>query len=216
MAASLPSDPPFDALASGLIAAGRRFDAQGWVPATSGNFSARISDTQIAITASGRHKGELAQTDILRMDVQGQVLGAGRPSYETALHLQLYRRDAAIAAVLHSHSVAATVLSRRCGAELILQGYELQKLFEGYSDPGRPLRLPVFPNEQDIEQLAAQIDAHMGTHGTGHAYLIAGHGLYSWGESIDQARHRIEALEFMLACELATVRQAGLGNETRR
>jgi methylthioribulose-1-phosphate dehydratase len=34
------------------------------------------------------------------------------------------------------------------------------------------------------------------------AYLIAGHGLYAWGADVAQARWRVEALEFMFACEL--------------
>ena len=35
-----------------------------------------------------------------------------------------------------------------------------------------------------------------------HAYLIRGHGLYAWGATVDQARHRVEALEFLFECEL--------------
>lgn len=206
--------------AAALVEVGRYFDAQGWVPATSGNFSARLAADAVLVTASGRHKGELTTADFLQVDLAGRRLAASddrrRPSYETGLHLQLYRREAAVGAVLHSHSVAATVLSRACGDKLTLKGYELQKLFEGFADPNQPLDLPVFANEQNIEALADEIDAHMDTAGTGHAYLIKGHGLYAWGQDIQQVRHRIEALEFMLACELATVRQAELGNETRR
>ena len=42
-----------------LIAAGRFIDSKGWVPATSGNFSVRLPDGTIAITVSGKHKGQL-------------------------------------------------------------------------------------------------------------------------------------------------------------
>lgn len=192
----------FASLSADLIAVGRRFDQQGWVPASSGNFSARLDADTVAITASGRHKGELASEDILPIGLDGVLQSGGKSSYETELHLQLYRRDPAIGAVLHSHSVAATVLSRQAGSNYVLQGYELLKLFDGYSDPAQALPLPVFPNEQNIAALAAHIDQAMDTHGSGHAYLIAGHGLYTWGKNIQQARYRVEALEFMLACEL--------------
>lgn len=206
MSEGFPVYPSFEEQAAALVAVGRRFDAQGWVPATGGNFSARLAADRVAITASGCHKAELEAADILQLNLQGEVLQtatpSARPSYETGLHLQLYRREAAIGAVLHSHSVAATVLSRVCGDALHLQGFELQKLFTGFEDPRQTLVLPVFANEQDIALLANQIDAHMSEHGTGQAYLIAGHGLYAWGENIKQARYRIEALEFMLACEL--------------
>ncbi|MDX1495921.1 MAG: methylthioribulose 1-phosphate dehydratase [Salinisphaeraceae bacterium] len=200
-----PLYPGFTQQAADLVAVGRRFDAQGWVPASSGNFSARLAEDEIAITASGCHKGEIGPEDILRINLQGELLGGDthrRSSYETGLHLQLYQRDTSIGAVLHSHSVAATVLSRHCGQAMQLQGYELQKLFTGFEDPQQPLTLPVFANEQNIAALASEIDAYMDENGTGQAYLIAGHGLYAWGETIKQARYRIEALEFMLACEL--------------
>ncbi len=42
-----------------LIAAGRELYARGMVPATSGNFSARLSNGDILITVSGAHKGRL-------------------------------------------------------------------------------------------------------------------------------------------------------------
>ena len=48
--------------ANQLIEAGRFIDSKGWVPATSGNFSAKLSDGSIAITVSGRHKGCLLYT----------------------------------------------------------------------------------------------------------------------------------------------------------
>lgn len=210
MAAEVPViSPAFATLCDELIKVGQGFDRRGWVPASGGNFSARIDAQTVAITASGRHKGELTAADFLRCDLQGQVEGEGRSSYETGLHLQLYRRDAGIAAVLHNHSVAATVLSRQVGSELTLQNYELLKLFDGHSDPQLPLSLPVFKNEQNIAVLAAEIDQAMMKNGTGHAYLIEGHGLYTWGASIQQARLRVEALEFMLACELQLTMQHG-------
>jgi len=34
-------------------------------------------------------------------------------------------------------------------------------------------------------------------------YLIRGHGVYVWGADMDVALARLEALEFLLACELA-------------
>jgi methylthioribulose-1-phosphate dehydratase len=207
MALDVPATTVFETLCDELIAVGRRFDQSGWVPASGGNFSARVDEQTVAITASGRHKGELGRADFLRCDLQGQVLGEGTSSYETGLHLQVYRRELGVGAVLHNHSVAATVLSRQAGNVLILQGYELLKLFDGHSDPQQPLSLPVFENEQDIAALAAQIDQAMDNYGTGHAYLIEGHGLYTWGANIQQARLRVEALEFMLACELQQTMQ---------
>src|SRR5690242_18207470 len=96
-----------------LIDTGRRFAARGWVPATSGNFSVRIADDTIAITASGIDKGALAPDAILTVDLDGRAHAPGRrASNEVLLHTQLYRRDPAIGAVLHVHALHPTVLSR--------------------------------------------------------------------------------------------------------
>ncbi|MGH8457319.1 MAG: methylthioribulose 1-phosphate dehydratase [Stenotrophobium sp.] len=189
-------------LAQALIEAGRLFHTRGWVPATGGNFSARLPDGRMLITASGGHKGELTEPDFLVAGLDGKPLDASRKaSYETLLHTQLYRYDVAIGAVLHTHSVANTVLSRRLD-KVRLANYELLKLLPGVNTHDASLEVPVFANDQDIPRLAARVDAHMKLHPQTPAYLIAGHGLYAWGATVAQARYRVEALEFMFECEL--------------
>jgi methylthioribulose-1-phosphate dehydratase len=194
------SDP--SSYARQLIAAGELFHRRGWVPATGGNFSARLSSDRQLITASGWHKGELTQEAFLIADLDGQVLeGRGKPSYETLLQCQVYRADPQAGSVLHVHSVANTVLSRRRDT-VRLSGYELLKLLPGIGSHEATVEIPVFANDQNIARLAARVDAHMKREPATCAYLIAGHGLYAWGIDVAQARHRIEALEFMFECEL--------------
>ena len=186
-----------------LIEAGRLFHARGWVPATGGNFSVRLAPQKMLITASGCHKGELKPADFLIADLHGKPLKktARKTSYETGLHTQLYRHDAKIGAVLHTHSVANTVLSRR-QESIRLSGYELLKLLPGISTHDTAVEVPVFENDQDIARLADAVDAHMKQNPGTAAYIIAGHGLYAWGADAAQARWRVEALEFMFECEL--------------
>lgn len=185
-----------------LISAGELFHRRGWVPATGGNFSARLTSQKMLITASGWHKGELRDEAFLVAGLDGLPDDASRKaSYETLLHCQLYRHDAAIGSVLHTHSIANTVLSRR-HASIRLSGYELLKLLPGIQTHDVAVDIPVFENDQDIARLAATVEAWMKQHPGVPAYLIAGHGLYAWGETVAQARHRVEALEFMFECEL--------------
>lgn len=185
-----------------LITAGRLFHQRGWVPATGGNFSARLDAERMLITASGCHKGELTAGDFLVADFDGRPIDSPRKaSYETLLHCQLYRHDPTIGSVLHTHSIANTVLSRRL-PQIRLQGYELLKILPGISTHEIRVDVPVFSNDQDIARLSATVDAHMKQHPETPAYLIAGHGLYAWGADVAQARWRVEALEFMFACEL--------------
>ena len=75
----------FFILANQLIEAGRFIDSKGWVPATSGNFSARLPDGTIAITVSGKHKGRLQLDDIMLIDADANSLDGKKPSAETAI-----------------------------------------------------------------------------------------------------------------------------------
>ncbi|HUR42432.1 MAG TPA: methylthioribulose 1-phosphate dehydratase [Verrucomicrobiae bacterium] len=184
-----------------LVSAGRMFHARGWVPATAGNFSVRLSPKSLAVTVSGRHKGELAMADFMAVDLDGKALGKGKSSAETLLHCQLYRHSPEAGAVLHTHSPASTVLSRAHDT-ILLEGYELLKIFEGIQTHDAAVEVPVFENDQDIARLSRVVDAHMRSGQAAHAYLIRGHGLYAWGRTVAEARHRVEALEFLFECEL--------------
>lgn len=185
-----------------IIQAGQRMDARGWVPATAGNISVRLGDGRIAITRSGVHKGFLEPGATMLVDAAGRSLSpAARPSAETGLHCQIYRLLPQAGAVLHGHSVAATVLSMALqGPAVTLAGYELLKAFENQATHDASLDLPIFDNDQDIPRLAARVEPHLA--GCRLGYLIRGHGVYVWGPDMDTALARLEGLEFLLACEL--------------
>ncbi|MEO3475078.1 methylthioribulose 1-phosphate dehydratase [Roseomonas sp. CAU 1739] len=194
----------FQTATSAIIAAGQRMDRPGWVPATAGNISIRQPSGQIAITRSGCHKGMLQAEDVIRVDAAGAPVDQGaRPSYETLLHCGIYRRFADAGAVLHGHSIANTVLSRRAGAFIRLGGYELLKAFPGGPTHDVAVDLPVFDNDQDIQRLQRALDALWDdAPGAPPGYLIRGHGVYVWGPDMNAAMTRLEALEFMLLCHL--------------
>lgn len=180
-----------------LSAISQKLYARGCVPATSGNFSVRLADGDIAITASGKDKSCLAPDDIMRIGADGEPQEDQRPSAETALHVQLYKRDQQIQAVLHTHSVGATIVSERSPRGLDFHDLEILKAFAGIDTHAASMRVPVFANNQDIPALAAQVEEHMAAQGQGVAYLIAGHGVYTWGSSIDECVRHLEALEYL-------------------
>lgn len=186
-----------------IASAARWIHACGWAPATSGNYSLRTADG-IAITTSGRDKSLLTPDQVMLVDGAGNALGEGQPSAETLLHCRLYRRDPGIGAVLHTHSVAATVLSRRIGAggRVVLEGYELAKAFPGIRDHRTPLVVPVLANRQDMAVLAGEVDAALDADPDARAYLLAGHGTYTWAADLATAQLQLEALEFLFTCAL--------------
>lgn len=193
-------------LSQEIIEAGRFLYARGWSPATSSNYSTRLSANQALLTVSGKHKGQLGPDDVLATDLAGNSLEPGKkPSAETLLHTQLYSWRAGIGAVLHTHSVNATVLSRLTpGDSIEFEDYELQKAFSGVSTHESRVLVPIFDNDQDIARLAAKVQPWLEAHPDCVGYLIRGHGLYTWGARMSDALRQIEAFEFLFECELKT------------
>ena len=193
-------------LSQEIIEAGRFLYARGWSPATSSNYSTRLSASQALLTVSGKHKGQLGPDDVLATDLAGNSLEPGKkPSAETLLHTQLYSWRAGIGAVLHTHSVNATVLSRLTpGDSIEFEDYELQKAFSGVSTHESRVLVPIFDNDQDIARLAAKVQPWLEAHPDCVGYLIRGHGLYTWGARMSDALRQIEAFEFLFECELKT------------
>lgn len=185
-----------------LISAGRFIDSKGWVPATSGNFSVRLPDGTIAITVSGKHKGQLQADDIMLIDADANALDGKKPSAETGLHTSLYRRFPNIHAVLHPHPLNTVLVSKLLGDEIVLENYELLKAFRGIDTHESRIIVPIFANDQDIPRLAAKVDAYLDTTPDCYAYIIAGHGLYTWAATVDETLRYLEALDFLFACEL--------------
>jgi len=200
---------PYDAarlrgLAEEIIVNVRELALAGLTPATSSNFSRRLDERHAAITVSGRDKGRLVEDDIMVVDMDGQAVGdARRPSAETLLHTQLYRRFAEIGCVLHTHSKVQTIASRLYSGSghVPLEGYELLKAFAGNDTHETRIDVPVLPNTQDMRTLAAQVDALLDSRCM-WGYLIDGHGLYTWGRDMAEARRHLDAFEFLLGCEL--------------
>jgi methylthioribulose-1-phosphate dehydratase len=201
---SIPPDL-FAARADTIANAARELALAGWTPATSSNFSMRIDAGHAAITVSGRDKGKLTRNDIMLVDMQGRAVGTdARPSAETALHTQVYRRIPASTAVLHTHSRTQSVASRLYAqaGTVRLEGWELQKAIVGHTTHESVLEIPVFPNTQHMPELVARVDAWLDAGKPLAAYLIDGHGIYTWGRDMAEARRHLEALEFLLGCEL--------------
>ncbi len=194
--------PDFKTAAIALCNAGRFIDSKGWVPATSGNFSARLPDGTIAITTSGKHKGHLQVEDIMLIDADANALDGKKPSAETTLHTALYRRFPVVKAVLHPHPINAVLISKLWDDEIILADYELLKAFGNIKTHETRISVPVFPNDQNIPRLASVIDTYLDKTSQCFGYIIAGHGVYTWGESVTEALRHLEALDYLFDCEL--------------
>lgn len=198
-----PAADPTDLLTRELIDCGRDFHHRGWSLGTSSNYSAVIDrdPLKLLMTGSGFDKGHLQPDQFLLVDANAQSLGAAfhKPSAEALLHTVLAKHGAG--AVLHTHSVAATVLSEHFLKDggLRIAGYEMLKGLSGITTHESEAWIEIYPNTQDIASLATVIETRMQDAASPlrHGFLMAGHGLYTWGASIAAARRQIEVLEFL-------------------
>jgi methylthioribulose-1-phosphate dehydratase len=191
------------ALAESLCATARWCYGRGWAPANSGNFSARAG-AHILITPSGLDKAAAAPEHLLEVDREGNaVAGAGRPSAETGLHLAIYRARPQAGAVLHVHSIWNTLLSGHFAAQgyLAMEGYEILKGLSGVMTHAHLERVPILENSQDSAEMSRNLSAALDESPQAHGVLLNRHGLYTWGQSVAEARRHLETLEFLFEVE---------------
>ncbi len=194
----------FSAEVDELVRTGAEFHRRGWSLGTSSNYSVVVERDPLTLllTGSGFDKGRLKPGQFVLVDAQGASLHASypKPSAETMLHVVL-ARAAGAGAVLHTHSVAGTVLSEGFlgrGA-LPISGYEMLKGLHGITTHESSIDLTIFPNTQDIDTLAVEVDRRLkdAENPLRHGFLMAGHGLYTWGKDLAEARRQVEVLEFL-------------------
>jgi methylthioribulose-1-phosphate dehydratase len=192
----------FQSEAQALCEAGRLFGERQWCLATGGNFSLRVDEAHLLITRSGSDKARLTADGLMLCDLDGAPVDRRlRPSAETALHVAIYALDEAAGAVLHTHSVTATVVSRAATQDLVIQGFEMQKAITGVASHEERLILPLLENGQDMRKLASLVrERYALGQLRARGFLVRGHGLYAWGDDLDSARRHLEGLEFLLAC----------------
>lgn len=189
----------FAKTAAHLADIGRHCYARGWALGTSGNYSAVVSrdPLRLAITVSGVDKGLLSPAEIVEIDEHGDVVaGSGQPSAEASLHLALARVRRA-GAVLHTHSIWSTILSDAAADGLAIEGYEMLKGLEGVRTHDHREWLPILDNTQDWGAAVPRVEAVLAEQPSAHGFLIRGHGLYTWGRDLAEAKRQVEILEFL-------------------
>jgi methylthioribulose-1-phosphate dehydratase len=192
----------FNELTKQLGVCGKEFYQRNWVLGTSGNFSALLQTEplQICITASGNEKGILDETHFLLVDEEAKVLeGNGKPSAETLLHLNIYKHFPKAKSILHTHSVWGTILSDVNFEKgfIEISGYEMLKGLAGVTTHEHTEKLPIIENSQDYIFLAKIIENVLQENPNCHGVYLRKHGLYTWGESVTEAKRHIEIFEFL-------------------
>lgn len=178
---------------------------QGLCQGTGGNFSVVVHHhpLELLITPSGRDKRSLIPADLLLIGPDGLPTAdaSRRPSAEARLHLAVVAATGA-GAVLHTHSVAGTLLGEHFHAQggFGIRGYEMLKGLEPVHSHEEEVWVPVLPNSQDIPALSRQVEGLLAERPGLYGLLLAGHGLYTWGADLFAAQRHAEIFEFLFEC----------------
>ena len=167
---------------------GKRIYDRGMVAANDGNISVKISDNEFLCTPTGVSKGFMTQEYICKVDAQGNVLqanGSFKPSSEIKMHMRVYQQRPDVQSVVHAHPIYAT----------------------SFAIAGIPLTQPIMP--EAVIALGCVPIAEYGTPSTNEipdavekylqhydAVLLANHGALSYSDSLLNAYHKMESLEF--------------------
>lgn len=167
---------------------GKRVYNRGMVAANDGNFSVKISENEILCTPTGVSKGFMTPDYICKVDAEGNVLEANegfRPSSEVKMHLRVYKERPDVKAVVHAHPMYATT----------------------FAIAGIPLMEPIMP--EAVIALGGVPLAKYGTPSTVEvpdsimpyiqeydAVLLENHGALTYSDTLMNAYHKMESLEF--------------------
>jgi methylthioribulose-1-phosphate dehydratase len=193
----------FEELAVSLAAIAKSFHGRGWLLGTSGNLSAVVQrePLRLAMSPSGIDKGELTPDQLLSIDENARIVSdhGGKPSDESLLHIRIVKERGA-GAVLHTHSIWNTIFSDLYASEggVKIEGYEMLKGLEGVRTHEHSEWLPIIDNSQNMPALAEMVGQTLKETPAAHGFLLRRHGLYSWGDTLAQAKRHIEILEFLL------------------
>jgi len=104
-----------ESLKNEVVMVAKRAQKEGLCKHKSGNFSCRDPKTgYVVITPTGMNRELLAECDMVVMDLDANVIENTtglKPTSEALMHLMIYKTRPEIQAVVHTHSMYATVFA---------------------------------------------------------------------------------------------------------
>jgi L-fuculose-phosphate aldolase len=179
-----------------LVHIANKLDARGLNRGTSGNLSARFGGGML-ITPSGMGADGLTEDDIVFVHMDGTSRGRWQPSSEWLFHRDIYAQRPEMAAVVHTHSLAATALA--CLRKDIPPVHYMIALIGG--DSIRCADYATFGTQKLSD------NALLALHGR-KACLLANHGMIAVGNNLDDAFKITVEVETLSEIYLRTL-QAG-------
>lgn len=176
------------------------FSLRNWFPGTSGNLSLKVESEPLSllVTASGKDKIKTTNEDYLLVDGDSKPVYSThlKPSAETMIHAEIYKKFPDAGAVFHVHTVYNNLISDiyfEHGA-VDIENIELIKAFNIWEE-GAKISVPIVRNYADIPLLTEEISKVLDARVPG--VLIHNHGIYCWGKNSFECKRHLEAFEFL-------------------
>lgn len=189
-----------DGLRGRAVAANIAIEGAGLVVLSWGNASLVDRDAGlIAIKPSGVPYAELVPSDIVLVGLgDGRVVdGTRRPSSDTPTHLALYRRYPSLGGIVHTHSIEATAWAQ-ARHPIPCLGTTHADVFHGPVPVTRQLTAEEIEGEYEAETGAVIVE-HLDAAGLDPlqvpGVLVAAHGPFTWGSTVEEAVATAIALE---------------------
>ncbi|WP_019626202.1 L-fuculose-phosphate aldolase [Thioalkalivibrio sp. ALJT] len=180
-----PIHPDEHALREALITTALETNRRGLNQGTSGNVSVRLGDGML-ITPSGVPYEALRPEDLVFVDANGHWEGSLRPSSEWHFHRAILQERRELAAVIHVHSVHASVVA--------IQGRDIPALhYMVAAAGGHSIRCAPYAtfgtealSQHALEALRDRT-----------ACLLANHGMIATGANLERALWLAEEVELL-------------------
>jgi len=172
---------------SDIVHFGKELLNQNLTNGPSGNISIIDKEAQrVYISPSGIEYHQTTESDVAVVDLAGNIVeGDKKASSELPFHLSLYKKREDIGAVVHTHSLYATVIS--CLNEEILPIHYMIAL-SGKKVPIAPYA--TFGTKKLSENVANYIQDY-------NALLLQNHGLIAVGKDIKSAFRVAQEIEYV-------------------
>ncbi|WP_392420371.1 aldolase [Edwardsiella piscicida] len=161
---------------------------RGYATGAAGNLSLRLADGSLLATPTGASLGRLSPPRLSHLSADGVWRDGDRPTKELPFHLALYQNSPRCQAVVHLHSPWCTALS-------CLEGLDPRSAIRPMT-PYLVMRVgdvPVVPYHRPGDaRLADALAALAPNH---RAFLLANHGVVTYGDSLQEAVNNAEELE---------------------